>query len=68
MTREQKRALKAADDRVNAAYLATCAGVQISILDIPKVFAAGRAAIAAGADTAALQAAVRDYVETIRKN
>ena len=63
-----KRQLKAIDKRVEQAYYATCSGVQINIMNIGKVFAAGRAALAAGADETGLRAAIVEFVETIREN
>lgn len=63
-----KAADKAARRRVEAAYSATCSGVQIDMMDIPRVFAVGLKAIAEGADDATLQAAIVTFVATIRKN
>lgn len=57
-----------ADDRIGAIYGRNFNGVQISVLDIGKVFAAGRAAIAANGDDAAILAAIAPVVATIRKN
>lgn len=57
--------LEADDKQIEALYYKRCTGVAINILDIPKVFAAGRAAIDAGQDA---EAAIVDYVETIRRN
>lgn len=62
------KADKAIDRRVEAAYYATCSGVQIDVMDISKVFAAGRQAIANGADDEALRSAIVAFVQTIRKN
>lgn len=63
-----KTADKIADARVERAYYRTCAGVQIDVMDIGKVFAYGRTKIAEGEDDAALGASIRAYVDTIRKN
>jgi hypothetical protein len=59
---------KQIDRTVEAAYYRACNGIQIDIMDIGKVFAAGRQAIAAGKQGADLDTAIRAYVETIRKN
>ena len=57
------------DTRIEKIYYETCSsGIQISIWDIPKVFAAGRAAITAGADDKALAAAIMNFVQNIRVN
>lgn len=63
-----KRQLKAAEARVDRAYMRICSGVQINIMDIGKVFKVGMAAIAAGADETALETAIVNFVQTIRKN
>lgn len=59
---------KANRRRVEQAFNASCHGVQIDIMDIGKVFTAGLAAIAEGADDATLQATIITFVQTIRKN
>lgn len=61
-----KRRNKKVDGRIERAYGRACSGIAIHILDIPKVFAVGVKTIEAGADDAALEAALRAYVETIR--
>lgn len=65
MTKRQQKAL---DKRVEQAYYATCSGVQISIMDIGKVFTEGRKALVNGADEDLLRLTIRKFVETIRKN
>lgn len=62
----QSKAEKAIDKRIESAYYANCSGVAINIMDIEKVFAAGRAAILAGADDAALGEKLRAVVDTLR--
>jgi hypothetical protein len=47
MTKEQK-AEKLLDKKVEAVYYKTCSGIQINIMDIPKVFKYGRQLIAEG--------------------
>lgn len=64
----QSKAEKQIDRRINAAYYATCTGIQIDIMDIGKVFDRGRELIAGGADDNALADGIRAFVETIRRN
>ena len=64
----RRKSDKATDARVERAYYDNCSGIQISILDIPTVFAVGRAAVAEGADDGMLADRVRAFVETIRLN
>lgn len=68
LSRAQKAAAKAIDVRIERAYGSACQGVQINILDIPKVFDEGRRALAAGADDAALEEAIKAFVAKIRQN
>jgi len=68
MTRAEKLAAKAVDNRIQKAYLSRCEGIQIPLLDIPKIFAVGKAAIAEGADDTVLGDKIAAFVETIRKN
>jgi len=63
----RKPTAKQIDKRIEAAYYATCSGVQINIMDIGKVFAEGRRALAEGADEDGLRARIKAFVETIRK-
>jgi hypothetical protein len=67
-TRAEKKAEKLADDRIDRAYRTRCSNIPIDIMDIPKVFAEGRKAIAGGADDQALGDTIAAFVETIRKN
>ena len=53
------------DAEIESIYYANCSGIQISVLDIGKVFDAGRKAAAEGKD---LKEAIVAFVETIRKN
>ena len=68
MKKRKTKAEKIAERRVDMAYRATCSGIQINILDIPKIFAYGELKVAEGLDDAALAASIRAYVETIRQN
>lgn len=61
------KADKIAERRVEVAYRTTCANIQISIMDIGKLFDFGLLKIAEGENDAALAASIRAYVETIRK-
>lgn len=66
---KQTKTDKAIDARIDRAYRTTCAGVQINIMDISKVFQHGRRLIVMDhVDDAQLAAGVREYVETIRQN
>ena len=60
-----KRQTKALDKQIERIFYANCTGIQIDIMDIGKIFAAGRAAAAANGD---IQAAVLASVATLRKN
>lgn len=57
---------KADRDRVSAAYRRVAAGVQVPIMSLTAIMAAGLAALAAGGDDAAIDAAVRQAVDRVR--
>jgi len=63
--RRPRSATAAADRRIDAAYRATCYSIPIPVLEIPRLFARGRAMIAGGADDSALRAAIRELVESL---
>lgn len=63
--KQPKRLEALIERRIDESYRRNCAGVQIDIMDIGKVFAAGRRAIAAGED---LDSAIVAFVATIRRN
>lgn len=65
---KQSKADKAIDDQINKAYLMSCEGVQVSMMDIPKVFDVGRKSIAEGKSFTQLKEDIRAFVDTIRKN
>lgn len=69
-SRNTKRERMLQDKRIERLYYKNCSGVQVSILDIPKVFDAGFKAIAAdpAITDEALGAAIVAFVNTIRKN
>ena len=56
------------DDRISRAFSRRCNRIAVSILDLPKIYQVGQAAIAGGADDAALEDAIHAFVQTIRKN
>jgi len=56
------------DRRIDEAYRVNCAGMQIDIMDIGKVFVCGRRAIMAGEDDEQLGRTIKAFVETIRHN
>lgn len=60
-----RKQLAAIDRQIELTYYRVAQGVQISILDIGKIYAAGRAAIEAGAD---LEAAIVAAVAQLRRN
>lgn len=63
--RVRNKAEKKLDAAIERIYYSRCSGVQINIMDIPKVFAAGHAAAAAGAD---IEAAIVARVAELRLN
>lgn len=65
MTRSEKIAAKKLDQEIELLYRQSCANIQISILDIPKIFAEARKARAEGRD---MQNAIITFVQQIRKN
>jgi hypothetical protein len=65
---KQTKQQKADSARISAAFYATCAGVQVSILDMPRIVFAGQTAINSGATDDKLAETIRAFVETIRKN
>lgn len=65
---KQTKQEKAIDKRIERAYYARCNGIQINVLDIGLIFAAGRKAVAEGLDDQALGDRILAIVETLRKN
>jgi hypothetical protein len=63
MASKKTKAEKHIDKQIEAVYREHCSGVQINMLDIPKVFDEGRKAIAEGRD---LKTAIVDFVKTIQ--
>lgn len=67
-TKKSKKS--AIDTRIERAYYQTCNGIQIGIMDIPKVYDHARAALDREPfmDDDKLGRVIRAYVETLRKN
>jgi hypothetical protein len=65
---KQTKAEKLADQRIERAYGKTCSGIQINIMDIPRVFELGKNQIANGATDEELGVALRGFVELIRQD
>jgi len=65
MSMKQSKADKALDREINKLYNESCSGIQINIMDIPKVFAEARKARAEGRD---MKDAIVSFVNSIRKN
>lgn len=69
MPKKQTKQEKANDKRIEQAYYKSCQDVQISVMDIGKVFAYGQKLIAGGPiSDETLQVEIRAYVDTIAKN
>ena len=63
-----KQLAKVVDDRINAAYKVVGDGVQISIMDLPKMDAVCRQAIADGQTDAQLRETLAKWLAGHRKN
>lgn len=59
---------KQIEQRITKAYGAVAGGVQIPIMETVKIWNLAERAVFEGADDAALQKAIGDYVETVRAN
>jgi hypothetical protein len=62
----KSKAEKLIDKRVEQLYYKRCHGITISMFDIGKVFAVGRAAIAEGKDDQAVGDAIYNFVQSIK--
>ena len=60
-----KKQAKEVERRIDMAYRKTCRGIQINMMDIPKVFKFGRQLIEGGVDEATLEGKIHEYVLTI---
>ena len=59
------QATRRLDRQIENIFNDRCRGVQIPVLNIPKIFAAGRAAAAAGGD---VEAAIVEAAQALRVN
>jgi hypothetical protein len=62
---KQSKADKALDREIDKLYRENCSGIQVSIMDIPRIFAEAKKARAEGRD---MNDAIVSFVNTIRKN
>jgi DNA topoisomerase VI subunit B len=65
MARRRKTKKSEADTRIERAYYATCSGITIPMMSIPKVFAYGRMLVEEGADDEALAKGIHGFVVSI---
>lgn len=68
MAKRKPNEAKIRERMIEKAYYESCAGIQINIMDISKVFAVGNKALSDGADYDTLKTKIREFVETIRQN
>jgi hypothetical protein len=61
----KKQTKKQIGIRIEKAYYASCKGVQIKIMDIPKVWKIGEQIVLTGGDDLMLQAGLRKFVDQI---
>lgn len=62
---KQTKADKLLDKEITAIYTRECSGIQINIMDIPRVYAEAKKAKSEGRD---MRDAIVAFVQTIRKN
>lgn len=65
---KQKMEKRRIERRIQEAYTRSCSGVQVPIMETPKIWRAAQAAIALGVDDAGLEKAITDYVAKVRMN
>lgn len=65
MSKRKTKAEKALDNEIEALYGECCSNIQISIMDIPRIFAHAKQARAEGRD---MKEAIVSFVNSIRKN
>lgn len=62
---KQSKADKTLDREIDKLYRENCANIQVSIMDIPRIFAEAKKARAEGRD---MKDAIVTFVNSIRKN
>ncbi len=65
MTRKEKAEAKKLDAEINRLYMENCSGIQVNMMDIPKIFVVARKARAEGRD---MKEAIVFFVQSIRQN
>lgn len=65
---KQTKAEKMIDSRIEKAYRASCCNIQVkTLMDLGKVFEAGKKLISEGADDSTLASGLRQYVDLLSK-
>jgi hypothetical protein len=67
-TKAEKKLIKDNERRIERAFYKTCSGIQVGIFDLSKIMKRGHELLASGVDEEGLEAGIRAFVETIRKN
>jgi hypothetical protein len=65
MSRSEKIAANKLDKEISKLYRENCNGMQINMLDIPRIFEAAKKAHSEGKD---MKEAIVSFVESIKKN
>lgn len=65
MTKSEEKKI---DKKVESIFYKRCSGIQVSIMDIGKIFRVGKAAALAGLSDEQIGNEIFTFVQTIRKN
>lgn len=69
MPKKTSHEQKLRDREIDLAFRASCSGVPIKLMDIPRIYAEGRRLIAAGTtDQTSLRAALATFVENLTQS
>jgi len=60
-----KLSKKKIEDRIQAAYQASCSDIAVPIMELPKIWNIGRATVLGGDDDATLQGKMRAAVDAV---